>query len=169
MISWWFWVTRNKHEVLLCLVKSFCGKRPLLQSLWGVNHCCLSPWRSPFCRKPPSVDSSPWRPRRSPRFRLLSTLLPWPQTWDPSLIIARILSSMGKSTFWGHLFLLSLLWGLEYNGSLSILRKVGELGGWGEDRGKMWRDVAEKRTADKKSPIFFFFNLKFKNWCYGME
>ena len=43
-----------------------------------------------------------------------------------------------------------------------ILGKVGELGGWDEDRGRMWRDMAEKIKADKKSP-FFKKILKFKN------
>ena len=37
-----------------------------------------------------------------------------------------------------------------------ILGKVGELGGWGEDRGRMWRDMAEKYKSRQEVTNFFF-------------
>lgn len=131
---------------------------------WGSNSC-LSLWLSYFCRKLPSVDSSPWKPRLWPQYRLLSTHLPWPQTWDPSLIIAQTLSSMGKLTFWGHLFLLSLFCGPRV---WWVFVYVGKRwGAWKLEWGQ--REQVEgggRKNKGRGSHLHFFFNLKFKNWWY---
>lgn len=84
---------------------------------------CLPP------RKPPSAGSSPWKRRQWPPCRLLSTSPPWPQTWDPSPIIAQILSSMGKLTF-GAIYFCGLLSNKEVFVYIGKRWKAGELRMW---------------------------------------